>query len=75
LSAAAVGVAFAFIGSLTRSSIFFTFPAALMLASKRVRESSPFKLSRPVVAGCYCMVGLGLAIMALGFGASVMRAT
>jgi hypothetical protein len=50
-----VAIVFAFVGAVARSSIFFLFPAGLLLRSGKVGS-----LSRSDRAMCYVVVALGL---------------
>ena len=67
-----VGATFGFIGAVSRSSLFFTFPAALVLRSRRIQQSD-----RPVVGwervGTYGILCLGVIVLVVGLTASIIE--
>ena len=61
-----VSQVFRFVGSVADTSVFFFFPCALMLVSKRV--ASP---SRIQIVGCLALLSFGLVILALGLWSTI----
>ncbi len=69
-----VGATFSFIGAVSRSSLFFTFPAAMVLWSPAIARG-PHPLRKPERVGCYCILVLGLIVLFVGLSASIVRVT